>query len=190
MASGSAQQTERVFLLLSNIQEAPPAQCLCINLAHSFSAGLHLFQAVLGTTVTPLCGPNETESCTTALVRTENTPRAAHVLFKSCKADMRNYCMNGECRYILDLNKHSCKCHMGYFGSRCELSNLEVIQLPLSKEYLALTILMVLIFFMAISVAIYFYYRWYENKRRKLAARRNYEEVATDTEKDPALLHV
>ncbi|XP_042333623.1 proepiregulin-like [Sceloporus undulatus] len=151
--------------------------------------GLHLFQAVLGTTVIPLCGVNQT-NCTTALVRTEKSPRVAQVRITGCKSGMESYCFNGECMYLVELDQHSCRCNTGYVGARCGHSNLEPVHQPLSNEYLALTILLVLLFFIAISVAIYYYYRWYQNKKRRLATSKDYQAVARDTEKDNKLLHV
>ncbi|XP_061445831.1 proepiregulin isoform X2 [Rhineura floridana] len=154
--------------------------------------GFHLFQSVLGTTVIPLCGTNETDNCTTALVRTQHSPRVAQVEITSCRSEMQNYCFNGQCIYLVSLNAHHCRCHKGYFGDRCSHSTLDsklVIQ-PLSNEYLALTIILVMLFFIAILVASYYFYRWYQNKKGRLAASRNYREVATETKKDNKLLHV
>ncbi|XP_008111315.2 proepiregulin [Anolis carolinensis] len=151
--------------------------------------GLQLLQSVLSTTVIPICGVNGT-NCTTAWVRTEKSPRVAQVRITGCKSDMNNYCFNGDCMYLVELNEHSCRCYTGYVGVRCGHSNFELVQRPLSNEYLALTILLVLLFFIAISVVIYYFYTWYQNKKRRLATNRNYEEVATNTEKDNKLLHV
>ncbi|KAJ7313438.1 hypothetical protein JRQ81_004808 [Phrynocephalus forsythii] len=152
--------------------------------------GLQFFQVILGTTVIPLCGRNETENCTTALVRTENSPRVAQVRITGCKSEMKNYCLNGQCMYLVELDRHSCRCDTGYVGDRCGHSTFEPVLQPLSDEYLALTIISVLLFLVAISLAVYFFYRWYQNKKRRLTDNREYKEVATNAEKDNKLLHV
>ncbi|XP_020651669.2 proepiregulin [Pogona vitticeps] len=152
--------------------------------------GVQLSQVILGTTVIPLCGRNKTENCTTALVQTGNSPRMAKVQIIDCKSEMKNYCLNGQCIYVVELDQHSCRCDAGYVGVRCGHSTFELVQKPLSDEYLALTILSVLLFLVAISLAIYFLYKWYQNKKRRLTASKEYKEVATDTEKDNKLLHV
>ncbi|KAJ6660506.1 hypothetical protein lerEdw1_017503 [Lerista edwardsae] len=151
-------------------------------------ACLHLFQAVLSTTIIPLCGFNAT-NCTTALVRTENSPRVAQVEIRECKPEMQDYCFNGKCRYLVELKKYSCKCDSGYSGNRCSLSSLETKQL-MSSEYVALTVVLILFFLIAVSIAIYYFYRWYQNRKGMLAASRNYKVVATETEKDNKLFHV
>ncbi|XP_028559489.1 proepiregulin [Podarcis muralis] len=151
--------------------------------------GFHLFQAVLGTTVTPLCGRNETGNCTTVLIRTVHSPRVAEVKTTDCGSDLKNYCINGHCKYLVALSTPSCTCEDGYYGDRCGHSTL-TSQQPLSNEYLALTILLVLFFVITAAVVIYYFYRWYQNKSRRLAASSNYKEVSTETEKDNKLLHV
>uniref|UniRef100_A0A8D0DWG4 Proepiregulin n=1 Tax=Salvator merianae TaxID=96440 RepID=A0A8D0DWG4_SALMN len=168
MASGSTQKLEGVFLLM----------------------GLYLFQAVLGTTVIPLCGRNETDNCTTALVRTGNSQRMVQMGITTCKPEMQNYCFKGQCMYVVDLNEYICRCDAGYFGVRCGHSNLNSVIQPLSKEYVALSILLSLFLLAAIALAIYFFYNWYQNKKRRRAASRNYQEVTTDAEKDNKLLQV
>ncbi|XP_066487426.1 proepiregulin-like [Tiliqua scincoides] len=150
--------------------------------------GLHLFQAVLSTTIIPLCGINAT-NCTTALVRTENNPRVAQVEIRGCKSEMQDYCFNGECMYLVELDKHSCKCNSGYFGARCGHSNLET-KLPLSNEYVTLTAVLILFFLVAMSIAIYYFYQWYQNRKGMLAASRSYKVVTTETEKDNKLFQV
>ncbi|KAF7239016.1 Proepiregulin [Varanus komodoensis] len=186
MAGWSARRSTCALLFLERIQEVSHPLYLYINPTLFFSVGLHLSQAVLGTTVIPLCGSNETDRCTTNLVQTKATTQAAEVVVTSCQSGMQNYCFNGQCVYIVDLKQHYCKCKAGYVGVRCGHSNLELVHRPLNNEYLALTILMVLFIFLAVSVGIYFSYRWYENKKQRHAANRNYEQVATNT----GLLHV
>nr|XP_056720712.1 proepiregulin-like [Euleptes europaea] len=155
-----------------------------------FEAGLQLFQAVLSTTVIPLCSSNETDTCTTALVQTDSSTRVAQVGITRCRSEMQNFCFNGHCMYLVDLDQHYCRCNMGYSGVRCGHSNLELVKQPLSKEYIVLAVLLSLFFLTAASVAVYYVYRWYQKKNGRFSAKRNYEEVVRETEKDGKLLHV
>ncbi|XP_032604193.2 bifunctional methylenetetrahydrofolate dehydrogenase/cyclohydrolase 2, mitochondrial isoform X1 [Taeniopygia guttata] len=134
----------------------------------------YLFQAVLGTTVIPLCGPGEMENCTTALIQTENSPRVAQVGITRCKPEMKDYCFHGQCVYIVDLDEHYCRCDVGFSGVRCVHS--ELVRQPLSKEYVALTVIVVLLFLAALSLASYYICRRYRNKRRQTNAS-EYKEV-------------
>ncbi|XP_054851252.1 proepiregulin [Eublepharis macularius] len=152
--------------------------------------GLQLFQAVLSTTVIPLCGSNETDTCTTALVKTDSSPRVVQAGITRCQSEMQNFCFNGRCIYIVGLDEHHCKCDVGYYGHRCVHSNFDLLQRPQSKEYIVLAVLLSLFFLMASSVAIYYFYRWYQKKNVRFSANKQYEEVARETEKDGKLLHV
>ncbi|XP_042668693.1 proepiregulin [Centrocercus urophasianus] len=124
----------------------------------------YLLQAVMGTTVIPLCAPGEMENCTTALVQTENSPRVAQVGITRCKPEMKDYCFHGQCVYIVDLDEHYCRCDVGFSGVRCVHS--ELVRQPLSTEYVALTVILVLLFLIAISIAGYYICKRYRNKKR------------------------
>ncbi|KAM4672399.1 proepiregulin [Amazona ochrocephala] len=67
---------------------------------------------------------------------------------------MKDYCFHGQCVYIVDLNEHYCRCDVGFSGVRCVHS--ELVRQPLSKEYVALTVIVVLLFLVAISIASYY----------------------------------
>ncbi|KAM7112093.1 bifunctional methylenetetrahydrofolate dehydrogenase/cyclohydrolase 2, mitochondrial-like isoform 3-T4 [Ciconia maguari] len=134
----------------------------------------YLLQAVLGTTVIPLCGPGDMENCTTALIQTENSPRVAQVGITRCKPEMKDYCFHGQCVYIVDLDEHYCRCDVGFSGVRCVHS--ELVRQPLSKEYVALTVIVVLLFLIAISIASYYICRRYRSKKRQTNAS-EYKEV-------------
>uniref|UniRef100_A0ACB8EUG5 Uncharacterized protein n=1 Tax=Sphaerodactylus townsendi TaxID=933632 RepID=A0ACB8EUG5_9SAUR len=123
------------------------------------SYSLQLFQTVLSTTVVPLCGSNETDACTTALVQTDSSSRVAQVGITRCRSEMQNFCFNGHCMYLVDLDQHYCKCDMGYSGVRCGHLNVDLVQQPLSKEYIVLAVLLSLFFLASTSVAIYYIYR-------------------------------
>ncbi|XP_067413097.1 proepiregulin [Emydura macquarii macquarii] len=148
--------------------------------------GFYLLQAVFGTTVIPLCEPNEIENCTTALIQTENNPRVAQVRMTRCKPEMQDYCFHGQCMYLVDLDEHHCRCEAGFSGVRCVHSDF--LTQHLSKEYLALTIL-IPFFLIAILIAAFYLYKWYQNKKKRQVNNREYMEVDVH-EKNSALPHM
>uniref|UniRef100_A0A8C5MYQ8 Proepiregulin n=1 Tax=Leptobrachium leishanense TaxID=445787 RepID=A0A8C5MYQ8_9ANUR len=137
----------------------------------------YLMQTVCLTTVVPLCGSNESAgNCTTAMVKTNLSPRAAPVKVATCKGEMEDFCWNGQCMYLVDLDEHYCRCDKGYTGTRC--THTELVKQPLSEEYLALTIFLTLLLLLAIAVALFFAYKWYKNKKLSQPIK-EYKEVST-----------
>uniref|UniRef100_A0A8C4MIJ0 Proepiregulin n=1 Tax=Equus asinus asinus TaxID=83772 RepID=A0A8C4MIJ0_EQUAS len=169
LAVGSGMQPRR----------AGPVQALLLSL------GFHLLQAVLCTTVIPSCIPGESEDNCTALVQTENNPRVAQVSITKCSSDMNGYCLHGQCIFLVDMNENYCRCEVGYTGVRCEHFFLTVQQ-PLSKEYVALTVILVILFLAIVAGSIYYFCRWYRNQKSK-ESKKEYERV---TSGDPALPQV
>ncbi|XP_045735385.2 proepiregulin [Mirounga angustirostris] len=154
-----------------------PALLLCL--------GLHLLQAVLGTTVIPSCIPGESEDNCTALVQREDNPRVAQVSITKCSSDMNGYCLHGQCIYLVDMSQNYCRCEVGYTGVRCEHFFLTVQQ-PLSKEYVALTVILIILFLVIVAGSIYYFCSWYRNQKSK-EPKKEYEKV---TSGDPALPQV
>uniref|UniRef100_A0A667G754 Proepiregulin n=1 Tax=Lynx canadensis TaxID=61383 RepID=A0A667G754_LYNCA len=154
-----------------------PALLLCL--------GCHLLQAVFGTTVIPSCIPGESEDNCTALVQTEDNPRVAQVSITKCGSDMNGFCLHGQCIYLVDMSENYCRCEVGYTGVRCEHFFLTVQQ-PLSKEYVALTVILVFLFLVIVAGSIYYFCRWYRNQKSK-EPKKEYERV---TSGDPALPQV
>ncbi|XP_044082108.1 proepiregulin [Neovison vison] len=148
-------------------------------------SGLHLLQAVLGTTVIPSCIPGESEDNCTALVQVEDNPRMAQVSITKCDSDMNGYCLHGQCIYLVDMGQNYCRCEVGYTGVRCEHFFLTV-QKPLSKEYVVLTVILVILFLVIVAGSIYYFCRWYRNRKSK-EPKKEYERV---TSRDPALSQV
>uniref|UniRef100_A0A8C6C2E7 Epiregulin n=2 Tax=Monodon monoceros TaxID=40151 RepID=A0A8C6C2E7_MONMO len=154
-----------------------PAPLLCL--------GFHLLQAVLSTTVIPSCIPGESEDNCTALVQTEDNPRVAQVSISKCSPDMNGYCFHGQCIYLVDMSENHCRCEVGYTGVRCEHFFLTV-QKPLSKEYVALTVILVILFLVVVAGSVYYFCRWYRYRKSK-EPKKEYERV---TSGDPALPQV
>ena len=76
---------------------------------------------------------------------------------------MTSYEINSEPRFlfkIIDLSLPlSFRCEVGYTGVRCEHFFLTV-QKPLSKEYVALTVILVILFLVVVAGSIYYFCRW------------------------------
>ncbi|XP_052054872.1 proepiregulin [Apodemus sylvaticus] len=145
----------------------------------------HLLQEVISTTVIPSCIPEESEDNCTALVQMEDDPRVAQVLITKCSSDMDDYCLHGHCIYVVDMHEKYCRCEVGYTGLRCEHFFLTVHQ-PLSKEYVALTVILIFLFLVITAGSIYYFCRWYKNRKSK-KSREEYERV---TSGDPVLPQV
>ncbi|KFO26297.1 Proepiregulin [Fukomys damarensis] len=158
---------------------AGPARALLLCL------GFHLLQLILSTTVIPSCIPGESDNNCTALVQMEDSPRVAQVSITKCASDMQGYCLHGQCIYLVDMSENYCRCDVGYTGVRCEHFFLTVHQ-PLSKEYVALTAILVILFLVIIAGSVYYFCRWYKNQRSK-ESKKEYERV---TSGEPALSHV
>ncbi|CAL1567658.1 unnamed protein product [Knipowitschia caucasica] len=45
--------------------------------------------------------------------------------FLSCPEQLTYYCIHGECRYIKEMDLASCRCHYGFYGSRCEFLDFD-----------------------------------------------------------------
>ncbi|ALA62527.1 EGF-like protein [Turkeypox virus] len=47
--------------------------------------------------------------------------------FEKCKSNFNSFCINGECRYVRNLEETVCLCEKGYSGRRCEIFGLSEI---------------------------------------------------------------
>ncbi|XP_050006245.1 proepiregulin [Alexandromys fortis] len=139
--------------------------------------GFYLLQGVISTTVIPSCIPGESEDNCTALVQTEDNPRVAQVSITKCSSDMNGYCLHGQCIYLVDMSENYCRCEVGYTGVRCEHFFLTVHK-PLSKEYVALTAILILLFFVITAGSIYYFCRWYKH-RKSNKSKKEYERVTS-----------
>ncbi|EHB12768.1 Proepiregulin [Heterocephalus glaber] len=92
------------------------------------------------------------------LVQMEDSPRVAQVSITKCASDMQGYCLHGQCIYLVDMSENYCRCDVGYTGVRCEHFFLTVHQ-PLSKEYVALTVILVILTLVIVAGSIYYFCR-------------------------------
>ncbi|XP_072480362.1 proepiregulin isoform X2 [Notamacropus eugenii] len=146
-----------------------------------------LLQDVHNTTEIPPCIPGESDDNCTALVQIENNPRVAQVAITKCGEDMEDFCLHGQCIYVVDMSQNSCRCDVGYTGSRCE-HFLLTVQKPLSKEYVVLTVILILLFLIVIGGSTYYFLR-YKNRKSK-DSNKEYEKVTSNDENNSALLQV
>ncbi|ERE90856.1 proepiregulin-like protein [Cricetulus griseus] len=144
--------------------------------------GFQLLQGAISTTVIPSCIPGDSQENCTALVQMEDNPRVAQVSITKCSSDMNGYCLHGQCIYLVDMSDNYCRCDVGYTGVRCEHFFLTVHK-PLSKEYVALTVIVILLFLVIIAGSIYYFCRWYKYRESK-KSKKEYERV---TSGDPAV---
>ncbi|XP_074084556.1 proepiregulin [Macrotis lagotis] len=150
--------------------------------------GVSLLQGAHNTTMIPSCIPGESSDNCTALVQIDNSARVAPVVITKCDEDMQGYCLHGECFYVLDMRQQSCRCEVGYTGSRCEHIILTVKK-PLSKEYVVLTIFLVILFLIIVAGSTYYFLRWYKSRKSK-ESNKAYERVTLNDENNSILLQV
>ncbi|XP_040274043.1 proepiregulin-like [Bufo bufo] len=136
---------------------------------------IHILQIVwCETTVSPSCKPGE--NCTTTLMHTTESPGVGVMRIVECAADIRQYCVNGRCLYLLDEDEYYCRCEYGYRGLRCTDSDL--VQVPANEEYLALTIFLTALLLLAVALVVFFAYKWYSLKKSS-QPNQKYKEVGT-----------
>ncbi|KAL4667685.1 hypothetical protein H8959_006374, partial [Pygathrix nigripes] len=95
--------------------------------------------------------------------QTEDNPRVAQVSITKCNSDMNGYCLHGQCIYLVDMSQNYCRCEVGYTGVRCEHFYLTVHQ-PLSKEYVALTVILIILFLIIVVGSTYYFCRCASSK--------------------------
>ncbi|XP_052591793.1 proepiregulin [Peromyscus californicus insignis] len=167
------------------VQTTTSRECEAVSGTSGGFLSFHLLQGVISTTVIPSCIPGESEDNCTALVQMEDNPHVAQVSITKCSPDMDSYCFHGQCIYLVDMSENYCRCEVGYTGVRCEHFFLTVHQ-PLSKEYVALTVILILLFLIITAGSIYYFCRWYKYRKSK-KSKKEYERV---TSGDPALPQV
>ncbi|XP_068089031.1 proepiregulin [Hyperolius riggenbachi] len=139
----------------------------------------HMLQLVYATTtaVIPLCKPGDpVENCTSAIVKSTESPRVSTVKVAKCAQQMSDYCLNGHCMYLVELDEHYCRCEMGYLGVRC--ASVDLVQKPAGEEYLALTIFLTSMLLIVAAVAALFAFKWYK-LRKSTQPVQKYKEVST-----------
>ncbi|XP_018614469.1 proepiregulin-like [Scleropages formosus] len=127
---------------------------------------------VSATSSSPTCAPGQ---CLTSgqELRTREQSQD-HPMIQKCNASMENYCLHGECILIVGIKGHHCKCEQGYSGHRC--AHLELVQQPMSKEHIILTLVCVGLTTIGIVGALYFFLNWYR-KNKCSSQEKKYQEV-------------
>ncbi|CAN2388893.1 Proepiregulin, partial [Pristimantis euphronides] len=133
----------------------------------------HILQIVwCETTVAPLCKSGE--NCTTASMATTESP-VSSVRIGKCSEELNNYCLNGQCLYLLDMDEHYCRCESGYGGLRC--TNSHFLTQPVNEKYLALTIFLTAMLLLAVLLVVLLAYKWYALKKSN-QPNQKYKEVS------------
>ncbi|KAM3937570.1 proepiregulin [Leptodactylus fuscus] len=136
---------------------------------------LYILQTVWGdTTIAPTCKPGE--NCTTGLIHSTTSPSRASPRIVECAADVKKYCVNGQCLYLLDEDEHYCRCEQGYMGLRC--TDTDIVKGRMNEEYLALTIFLTALLLLSVALVVFFAYKWYTLKRSS-ESNQKYKEVST-----------
>ncbi|XP_043917100.1 proepiregulin-like [Protopterus annectens] len=144
----------------------PLDSCILWNSACTFLMllGFNSMNVAYSGTAAPLCGPVENASGCQDPDSAE-LPHMAEVRIRNCSQNMENYCLYGTCIFFEDLQEHHCRCEVGYTGSRC--MHMELVVQPMSEKFVALTVVLTVLFVTGVSVAIYFIHTWYKKNRRE-----------------------
>ncbi|KAJ8005557.1 hypothetical protein DPEC_G00119180 [Dallia pectoralis] len=105
--------------------------------------------------------PCRTETCSQS--REEPTRSSALTGKGKCDSSQEEYCLNGECFLLLDVNEHHCKCEKGYYGPRC--AHLEMVFQPMREEHVILMVVCVGLMVVGIAGAVYLFSQWYKRTR-------------------------
>ncbi|XP_069599596.1 proepiregulin [Ranitomeya imitator] len=123
-------------------------------------------------TIAPLCKSGE--NCTTTMPTTATSNVAVRIV--ECAEEIRKYCVNGQCLYLLDVDEHYCRCESGYRGLRC--TDSDIVKSPMNEECLALTIFLIALLLLAVALVAFFAYKWYALKK-SIQPNQKYKEVST-----------
>ncbi|KAM4052163.1 proepiregulin [Anomaloglossus baeobatrachus] len=126
-------------------------------------------------TTAPSCKPGE--NCTTTLMPTTDSSKKAMRIVE-CAEEIRKYCVNGQCLYLLDEDEHYCRCESGYRGLRC--ANSDIVTSPMNEQCLALTIFLIASLLLAIALVAFFAYKWYALKKSS-QPNQKYKGVSTQS---------
>ncbi|XP_048405001.1 proepiregulin-like [Stegostoma tigrinum] len=131
-------------------------------------------------TVIPRCAPGQlTGQCnnTEAPVPASPTPEVKQ---SKCPLSMENYCLNGDCVYIPHENIHYCRCTKGYSGARC--MHFELVQQPMSKQDVALTVALTFLAAVGLLIVSYLIYMRFRKNRSKHQSQNTRETDPIKTE--------
>uniref|UniRef100_UPI00398ECD1D uncharacterized protein n=1 Tax=Pristiophorus japonicus TaxID=55135 RepID=UPI00398ECD1D len=129
-----------------------------------FPTELCLYHSSESTTIRPRCAPGQRDPECNTTDSNVIIPRVAEMRSK-CPSSMESYCLNGDCVYIARENLHYCRCTKGYTGARC--MHFELVQQPMSKEDVALTVAVVVFVLAGLLIASYLIYRRCRKNRSK-----------------------
>ncbi|XP_078060805.1 probetacellulin-like [Mustelus asterias] len=102
------------------------------------------------------------------------SPQTGH--FTKCPKRLRDYCVEGECRFIQSEQQPSCVCKFGYVGSRCELVDMFYQTGKQDRFIIIGLILSMLVLIILIIITCICVHRF---RRRHKARRKRGEEIET-----------
>ncbi|XP_041056793.1 proepiregulin-like [Carcharodon carcharias] len=145
-----------------------------------------LYHLCDSTTIIPRCVPGQLGTECNATETPVIIPQAAEVKRSKCPPSMESFCLNGDCVYIPHENIHYCRCAKGFSGVRC--MHFELVQQPISKEDVALTVAITFLVFVGLLIASYLIYMRCRKNRSKHQPHDTREKNPTTVEsKEPFL---
>lgn len=94
----------------------------------------------------------------------EQRPHVGKRSAPSCDTSFDTFCLNnGQCVFLEDLKQNTCKCELGFRGSRCEQPQL--VWKPGAEDQVALIIVCVILLIIGLAGALYFFCKWYRRNR-------------------------
>ncbi|XP_051960462.1 probetacellulin-like [Xyrauchen texanus] len=104
--------------------------------------------------------------------------------FSKCPKEYMHFCINGACRFVKEQNTPSCRCEIGFIGSRCEHSDFSFLvgerkKIVIVCAIAGLVFLILLIVFICICKQKR--YKPCRKKRRKKETRAEVEKLSSLT---------
>ncbi|XP_073680615.1 probetacellulin [Garra rufa] len=66
---------------------------------------------------------NHHDNCSNCTDSNDDPKWSGH--FSECPKEYTHYCIHGVCRFVKEQNTPSCRCEIGYIGTRCEYLDLD-----------------------------------------------------------------
>ncbi|XP_067902876.1 proepiregulin-like [Heterodontus francisci] len=145
-----------------------------------------LYHISESTTIVPRCVPGQLGSECNTTAMPVVIPQAAEMRRSKCPPAIEGYCLNGECVYIPDENLHYCRCAKGFNGARC--MHFELVQQPMSKEDVALTVAIIFLVVVGLLIASYLIYVRCRKNRSKHQPHDTDEKDPTKIESEESFL--
>ncbi|XP_067831483.1 probetacellulin-like isoform X2 [Heptranchias perlo] len=111
-------------------------------------------------------------SCKLTLLLATDTPVEASQSkhFTKCPKEFRDYCIEGQCRFLVSEQQPACVCNSGYTGSRCEL--VDMFYLIGARDQfiiigLIVTMVVLIILTVIICICVHRFHRKHKERRKR-----------------------